>query len=164
MGGHGASIPEDGESVGYRPDLGHTMGDEDDQPAFRRQLARELEQPVRLAGGERGCGLVEDQDARVLGQPLGDLDDLPFGERETAEFLVGKQPRERVAVEQFLRLASHRRAVDGPPGRHRLVAKPDVLLDGQVGDQRQFLEYSGDAAFARLVGVSGAKLLAIDHD
>ncbi len=89
MGGHGASIPEDGESVGNRPDLGHAMGDEDDQPAFSRQLARELKQPVCLAGGERGCRLVEDQDARVLGQPLGDLDDLPFGEREAAQLLVG---------------------------------------------------------------------------
>ena len=44
------------------------------------------------------------------------------------------------------------------------MAEPDVLLDGQVGDQRQLLEHGGDAAFARLVGVGGAKLLAVDQD
>ncbi len=54
------------------------------QPALPRQLARELEQPVRLAGRQRRRRLVEDQDARILGQALGDLDDLPLGECQAA--------------------------------------------------------------------------------
>ena len=44
------------------------------------------------------------------------------------------------------------------------MAEPDVLLDGEVGDQRQFLEHGGDAARLRGVRIGRAIVLAIDED
>ena len=99
-----------------------------------------------------------------LGQPLGDLDDLPFGQRQPPHFLVGAQRREIVFVEQRQRLAAHLGAIDGAQKRPWLMAEPDVLLDAEIGDQRQFLEDGGDAARLRRIRIGRAIVLAIDQD
>ena len=105
-------------------------------------------QSVSRARQRRGR-LVEDEDARVLGEPLGDLDDLPLGERQPPQLLVGPQRRESGSARTAR--ASRRRIAARSTVRsavQRLAAEPDVLLDRQVGDQRQFLEDGGDAARA----------------
>ena len=95
-------------------DLGHAVRDEDDQLALGGELAGEAEQPLGFARRQRRGRLVEDEDARVLGEPLGDLDDLPFGQRQPPHFLVGLQRREIVFVEQRQRLAAHLAAATVP--------------------------------------------------
>ena len=93
MRGDGAAVAEDGQAVGDGAHLRHAVRDEDDELALAGELPRQLEQPFRLAGRQRRGRLVEDEDARVLGEPLGDLDDLPLGQRQAPHFLVRAQRR-----------------------------------------------------------------------
>ena len=51
-------------------------------------LAHHFKQPFDFRGGERGGRLVHDQDARGVGQRLGDGDDLPAADREFANRLI----------------------------------------------------------------------------
>ena len=77
----------------------------------------ELEQPLGLAGGSAEVASSRMRMRGSLGQPLGDLDDLPLGQRQPAHLLVGAQRRESVALEQLQRLAPQRpRASTVPSG------------------------------------------------
>ena len=62
--------------------LDQAVGDVDDRDAAGGELAHDAEQHARLAIGERRRRLVEDQDAAVEGQRLGDLDQLLLGDRK----------------------------------------------------------------------------------
>ena len=46
----------------------------------------------------------------------------------------------------------------------RLTPEPDVLLDGEIGNQRQFLKHRRNAASLRVVGIGRAKVLAVHKD
>ena len=63
-----AAVAHDDDAVGDREDLGQPMRDEDDRDAARLQRAHAVEQPLRLAFGQRRGRLVEDQQPRILGQ------------------------------------------------------------------------------------------------
>ena len=122
------------------------------------------EQPLRLARGQGRGRLVEDQDARRLGEALGHLDELPFGERQPPHLHVRPELREAVAAEELLGLPAQRAGVDRAEPGARLAAEPDVLLHGEVGDQRQLLEDRGDPAGLRRVGVLRPVGRAVDED
>ena len=72
----------------------------------RGQLAHDPEQLLRLMFGQRGGRLVQDQDAAVQRQGLGDLDQLLLGDRQPP----GGQPRVDVGQR---RQAPRRRARSG---------------------------------------------------
>ena len=80
-----AAVAEDGRPVAQREDLVEPVADEEDRDAAVAQPADDREQPLDLVGGERGGRLVEDEDARLDRQRLGDLDQLLVGHRQAAD-------------------------------------------------------------------------------
>ena len=76
------AVAENRDPVAIVEDLHHAVGDVDDRDALTGQLAHDLEQDLRLALGQRGGRLVEDQHAAVERQRLGDLDQLLLRDRE----------------------------------------------------------------------------------
>ncbi len=124
--------------------------------------ADHLEQPLGLAIGQRRGRLVHHQDARVLRQRLGDLDDLLVGDAELVHEPVADRCRSRCWRARAAGLAPHGRAVDraGKPAA-RLAAEEDVLRDAQIGDEREFLEDDRDAELARIVGTADLDALAV---
>ena len=162
--GNGAPAAKDGQPVGDRSHLAHAVRYEDDQTSLAGEPSRELEQPLRLARRQCRRGLVENEDAGLLRQPLGDLDDLAFGKAESAQFLAGIERRKAIAREERLGPAAHLAPVDGAQKRARLPPEPDVALDRQVGNGRKLLEDRDDTAGAGGVGIGGAVVLAIQSD
>ena len=78
---HVAAVAQHGDPVGQVQHLFHAMRDVDDGDALGAELADDLEELLRLAGGQRGRGLVHDDDAGLEGQGLGDLHHLHLARR-----------------------------------------------------------------------------------
>ena len=111
------------------------MGDVDDGRALVAEAAEELEQPVDLLLRERGGRLVEDQDARLVGERLRDLDDLPLADAQRADRARpgrGRRPSGRARLRP---LADRAPADEAAPGGE--PAERDVLGHGQ---RRRVLE------------------------
>ena len=107
-----------------------------------------------LARGERGGRLVEDDDAGIDLQRLGDLDQLPLARRKPLDQRVGRQG-EADRGQQRRRPVGERRAVDQPAAAAGKVADEDVLGDAQVGEEVELLVDEGDAAAFRLARAGG---------
>ena len=52
------------------------------------ELAHDAEQPLDLGRRQRRGRLVQNENARGVGQRLGDGDDLPLADRQVADLLV----------------------------------------------------------------------------
>ena len=159
-----AAVAEDGQPIGDGTDLCHAMRDENDELALDCQLPCKLKQPICFAGRQGGRRFIQNEDARFLCQPLGDLNDLPLRQSQPPQLLIGAQPRKGIFVEQFYSLTTHDGAVYRLHQGHRFLTKPDVLLDRQIGDQRQFLENGSNTAGAGVVGIGRAEVPAVDQD
>ena len=102
------AVAEDRRPVAQVEDLVEPVADEQDRHAAIAEPADDREQPLDLVGGERRRRLVEDQDARLDRQRLGDLDELLVGHRQAAD--------RRADVEAGRRA---RRTAPAPPGASR---------------------------------------------
>ena len=142
-----AAVAEDGAFVGQRLDLVHAVRDVDQRQALGAEALQHGEDLLDVGGGQGRGGLVEDEDARALGERLGDLDHLPAGERQVLD------QRERVDVggagagERLLGEAALGAAVDHAEAGGR-PADDDVVGDREVGDERELLEDADDAGVA----------------
>ena len=86
--GRDPTLVEDEDPVGHRDDLGQVARDEDDPEAGRGQLR---DDPVDLDLGpdvDAAGRLVEDQQPRLRGQPLGEDDLLLVAARQCADHLL----------------------------------------------------------------------------
>ena len=131
-------------TIAQREHLVEPMADEQHGHAPVARLADDREQPVDLVRGQRRRGLVEDEDAGLERQRLGDLDQLLVGHRQAAD------DRRRVDpdVELFEEASASRCIVRQSTVRSavlRRVADEHVLGDGQVREQPRFLVDDGDA-------------------
>ena len=70
--------------VGHRHDLAQLVGDQDDGPPLRLEVAQDAEQMVGLLRRQHAGGLVQDQDVRAAEQRLEDLDPLLHAHRQLA--------------------------------------------------------------------------------
>ena len=103
--GDPAPVAHDGDAVRDRHDLLEAVADEQHRHAVVLEVLDHLEQPVGLADGQRGGGLVEDQDPCVEGERLGDLHQLLLrGAQQPGRHRRGR-PGARAS-----------RASGGPPG------------------------------------------------
>jgi hypothetical protein len=138
--GDDATVPEHGEVrvLGDREQLVELVADEEDRHAGRLQPPDDAQQPLDLLLRQRGGGLVQDQQARVVDQGPGDGDQLPIHHRQAVE-----TGRERdVDADQVQRAA--RRRTDVAPVDQRvasgeLLVDDEVLGDGEVVEQREVL-------------------------
>jgi len=120
-------------------DLAHAVRDIDDAhaPAFR--LLDHRKQALRLAIGQRGRRLVEDQDRKISAERLGNLDHLLLGACQVLDPLSWAKRKAELfenIVGTPMQFGFVEKAVVGQFG-----PKKQVFFDGQCGDQGEFLEY-----------------------
>ena len=128
------------------------------------ELADDLEQVVDLGVVQRGGRFVEDEDARALeGERLGDFDHLLLGDGEFADQRFGGELQVQ-AVEDRLRILVHRRLVDDAKRVARFAADEDVVGDGEVVHQVEFLMDDADAQGLRSARSVDLDLLAAHLD
>ena len=134
------SVAEHGDGVADGEDLVDLVRDVQDRDAPRLQPADEREQALDLVTGERGGGLVHDEDLRVEHQRLADLDDLLVGHGEAARpGCAGRAARRgRPGPPHTAGAWSARSTM--PAGAHRLAAQEDVLRHREVADHGELLE------------------------
>ena len=80
-----AAVAEDRALVGKLGDLVHAVRDVEERQAFGAQPLQHREDLGDVGGGQRRGRLVEDQDARLARQRLGDLDHLPARQRQVLD-------------------------------------------------------------------------------
>ena len=103
----------------------------------------DVEQVADLRFAERRRRLVEDQQAGVERQRLGDLDELLLADAQRLDLSFGGD-RQHETVEECSGELVHRRRVEQPGRVVQLAAEIDVLGDGQLGDQVELLVDDGD--------------------
>src|SRR5699024_6832983 len=132
-----------GGGVAEPGDLVEVVGDKHHAHALGLEVLDDAEQGVDLPPGERGGGLVEDEQAGVLGESLGDLDQLLAGDAELADGPVEVD----VQADLLQRLGGD--AVHGAAVEHAqplgCATQGDVLGDAELGHQVQLLVDGGDA-------------------
>ena len=111
------AVADHRDPVGDPPELVHPVRDVDDAGVRPHEPADQVVQDLDLGVVERGRRLVHDQQLRVVGQRLADLDHLLLGDREIADELLGLQ-RQMEALDQLARLRVQRALVEEePPSR-----------------------------------------------
>ncbi len=80
--GDAAAVAQDRDGVGDGEDLLELVADEDHRATAVAQPTHDGVQVVGLVGGQRGRRLVEQQDAALGGERLGDLDQLHLRDRQ----------------------------------------------------------------------------------
>ena len=149
--------------VGEPHDVAQDVGDVDDRLAGLVQPVDDLEEAIGLARRQRGGGLVEDEDAGVHGERLGDLDELPLAGREALHLHVGRDVQvhhgqELLGAPADLAPAQQRHLAHG-----REVADEEVLGDGEVGEEVQLLVDEGDAGAVGIARVARRVDLAVQQ-
>ncbi len=138
------AVAHHGDRVAQVEDLVEAVRDEDEGSALVAQAAGHGEEALDLDPAEGGGRLVHDEEPRLEGDRLGDLDDLLVGDGQapgrSARVEVDAQP-----AEEALRLGVHRRPVDAAAAAEELAPHEDVLHDREVGEERRLLVDHRDA-------------------
>ena len=145
---YGLAVADDGYVVRHIGDLVQFVGNDDrcDVPGILKQQ-EQVQQVLAVRLGQGGRGLVKYQQAHVLGQRLGDLDQLLLAGADVLYQLPGRVLQTHYAHELDGVL------VGGVPVDHALalflfVAQEHVFGYGKVRHQRQFLvDYNDALAF-----------------
>ena len=157
-----AAVAHDGDAVGDDLDLVHAVRDVDDAQLLLAQIADDLEQLLDLRLGQRGGGLVEDDDLGLVGDGLGDLAHLLLADGQVAH-LLGGIDLDAQLLEELLGLLVHLRVVD-EAALHELAADEDVLRNGQVVHHVQLLVNDDDARLLGLLRAVELNFLALVGD
>ena len=139
----GLAVADDRDLVGDLLDLVELVGDHDRGDPLALQALEQVEQVLGVVVVEGRRGLVEDEQLDLLGERLGDLDELLLADTEVLD-LGQRVLGQADPGEQLDGLAVGAVPADDPAGGG-LVAEEDVLGDRQLGDQRQLLVDDDDA-------------------
>ncbi|GAB3981986.1 hypothetical protein GCM10027615_63730 [Plantactinospora veratri] len=148
-GGHPAAVLQDRDPAGQVEDLGEPVRDVQQADAPLLEPAYQAVQQLDLVVGQRRGGLVHDEQPRVEGQRLGDLDDLLLRDAEMSHPGVGRQGGLPDRAEQSAGAAEHLPAVD-EPSAYRFMAQVHVLRDGALRQQVELLVDDADAGPLRV--------------
>ena len=114
MARDGLAVAEDGDAVGDLPHLGQPVRDEDHQHSRSATASRDSSSSHSVSrGGSADVASSRISTDGVARERLGDLDDLPLGQRQPPHFEVRARRREAVALEELRRLLPQRRLADG---------------------------------------------------
>ena len=159
-GGDVLAVAHDGHAIHDMLQFLQTVGDVDDAMVRGAQVPDDAEEILDLARGERGGGLIHDEDARVHGKRLGDLHHLLLGDGQIAHHRAGGdvdlEPAQHFGgLCLHLALAEHHAA-------HLLTAQEHVFCHGEVAAHVELLVDDGHACGLRLLGGEVAIRLALD--
>src|SRR3712207_3264779 len=161
-GADGGSPPDDGDRVGDPAHLVELVRDEDDRQALALELGEVAEQLVDLLRDQDGGRLVEDQDAGVAVEHLGDLHALPVADPEVLDERVGAQAQ--VVALGDLPDAAPRPGQVQPAALRGLAAEDHVLQDGEVVGQHEVLVDHPDAGGDGVRRAAEVHRTAVDED
>ncbi|MPM31601.1 hypothetical protein SDC9_78157 [bioreactor metagenome] len=150
------------DRVGQLEHLAQVVGDEDEGGAPRPQVADELEQLGPLAVGQRGGGLIEDDQLRAA---VHGADDVQLAGVDRAELADRGAWVDLEAVRRELLggVVVDPRPVDQAPAG-RQDAGEDVLGDGEVGERVLVLGDQPDAELLAGEDVQRAQVAALEQD
>ena len=160
---HVAPIAQDGDFVADVEHLIHLVGDVDDRDAPVPERADDVVQIRHLGLGDGRGGLVHDDEARLVGDRLGDLDQLGVGDGELHHLLLGGHGDPEPA-EELPGAPVELPHVHQPVPGERLAPQEDVLRHRHVRDGGELLVDHRDAHGERVVRVGDAHLLAVELD
>ena len=125
------------------------MRDIDDGDTLRLQFADHLEQNIDF--GSRQCRgrLVENEDAGIERDRLGDFDQLLLANRQVLDHCFGADAGIEL-VEELVGFLNLRLVVDATKTPGNLAGGENVFGDREVAEQVEFLEHHADAV---LLGV-----------
>ena len=138
-------VAEHEDAVAMRERLLEAVGDEDEADALGCELVRQREEPLAFAGGERGGGLVEDEEARLLGDRLGELDELLLAAPEAAERGARVDVAEADAGEHATGGHVQATEADEAAAVGPVAAEEDVLGDAERAGGGELLVDEADA-------------------
>ena len=157
---HRAPVAQHGNAVGHALDLGEAVGDVNDPHPLAGETAQDGEQTLGVLLGQRRGGLVEDEDARLPRERLGDLDRLRLGDAER-----GHRSRR---VDRAVEPGQHGtgRGQDRPAAHEPRLgsAEEQVLGHGEARHQAQLLVDDDDPARHGPGGGSEGDRLAVQED
>ena len=137
------AVAEDRAIVREFGDLAHAVRDIDQRQPLGAQVLQHAEHGFDILGRQGRGGFVQDEEARVTGQRLGDFDELAAREGQVAHERQGMDPVGTGAGQGRFGEPPLSLAVDQAEA-HRRVRDQDVVGHRKVGDERQFLEDADD--------------------
>jgi hypothetical protein len=138
------AVAQHRHAVRHAVDLLHAVAHEHHRHAAGAQLGHNLEQPVDLARGQRGGGLVHDQDASLHRQRARHFHQLLLRAAQPAERRA-RRARQAHGLEQALGLGMHAAMVERAERALELPPHEQVLGHREIGEQSRVLVHHGDA-------------------
>ena len=129
-----APVAEDRALVGKLGDLVHAMRNVEQGQPLGPEPLQHREDPGHIGGGERRGGFVEDEDAGLARQCLGDLDDLAARQGQVLDRRHGMDVLAAGAGQRLLGDPALGAPVDQAEALGR-IADDDVVGNGKIGDE-----------------------------
>ncbi len=161
-GFHRAAVAQHGDGVGHARNLVELVRDQDAGDALALELQQQVQQGLAVVLVQAGGGLVQDQQAHLPRQRLGDFNQLLLAHAQLAHQGLGRFLQAHLA-QQRLRPVVRLHPVDDAVARG-LVAQEDVLGDGEQGHQGQFLVDDDDAQVFAVADACEPALFAVEDD
>src|SRR5258708_3447155 len=158
----GTAIAQHGDAVGDARHLVELVRDQDRGHALGAKLEQEIEQRRAVTFVEARGRLVENQEAHLFGQRLGDLHQLLLADADIGDQRVRRFVESHLG-EQLPRPLVDRVAIDNPEPRRR-AGDENILRDREQRDQRQFLVNDDDAERLGIIDVAEVPVLALIDD
>ena len=140
--------------------LFQTVGNIEDAHALVRQRVDDLEKVLAFQIRQRGGRLIENEQGGIQRQPLENFHDLPLGDAEIFNDIVGAD-REAVTVDDCLHLPGALTLVEQTEPAARLATEQNIFGDGQRRDEAQLLEHRADAKIPRVAARADLYALAV---
>jgi hypothetical protein len=157
-----SAVAHDDDAVGDREYLGEAVGDKDNRHAAALEDADAIEQAPGLLAGQRRGGLVENEEARILGKRASDYDELLSGKVERRH----QGTRIDIEAEIGQRFARAPKALGNIDyaASGRLVVEQDVFGDSEIGNHIDLLWHERDSGLFRFGDTSGLVVPSTDGD
>ena len=158
-----AAVPQDGHPIRQLEHLLELVTDEDHGDALGAQLSQDAEQVAGLVRGDRRRRLVQEEDPRLQGEGLGDLDQLHLGRAEGGD-RPGRRHVESHRLHPGSRVSVNGCVIDElwKPGRYPL--EQDVLCHGELRDQVVLLVDDADPRLQRVARGPKTNGRPVDRD
>jgi hypothetical protein len=157
------SIPEHGDVVADPHQLLEPVRNVDDRHPLRLQLPDDLEKDVHLRRRKGRRRLVENKDAGIERDRLGDLDQLLLANRQVFDERLGIDPGIE-PVEEPGGPLDLRAMIDAANAPGQLPRREDVLGNREIAEQIELLEDHADAVALRVGRRMELHLLAVEQD
>ena len=154
------AVPQHGDLIANLKYLVHLVRDVNERNALVAQHPHHLKELVYLLNSQRGGGLVQDYDLRVVGDGLGYLAHLTLGNGHVPHGLAEVHSHAQLA-EELGGLLFHVPLVYHADGTRRIPAEEEVIGHVPLQALVELLVHHGDTVFQCVLRPGEAYLLAV---